>query len=519
MFIIFTRLYNLRSNPRWYWDETYCVNMEYNFAKGDIRHGAIKYPFAIESSPRMPLYYFVSGYLMRIFHNKDILYPRFVSFLCAIGIVFPLFMIGKRLFDEKVALLGLIIFTIHKFPLIFNRWGVDYNGGMLFNVWTLYALVNYLKFKRVSSLIAAGIFSALFSLTSFYGLPVVIFVILFTLIYNRKALLLVAPVALLPFIAFSVWVSLKTQGEFLRDFINLFFAGVSIGEKKFFLEQITDFIRAFLLFPSYDLVYFLSIVGLFFLKGQQNIIPLFLLPLAIVIIRRQGLDTRTSYNSVMYLPILHLSMASLVFILWERIKNAINKWVENKKGQSGGAIYRTINTPPTPLKRGLLKVVLLIFLIPFIFSGVRDVKWVMTSIPTAFDGIGAIQNYEDTRTVVDLINLNTSIEKDVVISPELISWLIDCRTVNLYQTLLSLGYETLWHKKMPEWRWAYKIDYKNAKYFILDYTDRAFALQQKNMDKLLDLFREEDWKLVLQKGEYFVYLNPRFGTTGVLYTE
>jgi len=514
LFLIFTRLYNLRTNPKWYWDEAHYINMEYNLANGEVRQGAIKYPFGMESTPRMPLYYFLSGIVMKIFNNKDILYPRFLSFMCTLGIIFPLFMIGKLLFNEKVALLGLAIFTLHKFPLIFNRWGVEYNADMFFNVWTLYALVSYLKYKKVSSLIFSAIFSGLFALSSFYGLPVVLFVILFTFFYNKKALVYIAPIAIAPFIIFGIWMSMKTQGEFWKSFITLFSSGMALENKKSIFEQISGFIKAFLLFPSYDLIYFLSIVGLFFLKGRQHIITLFLLPIGMIIIKRQGLDTRTSYNSVLYLPILHLSIASLLFIFWERVKNSIKKYC-------GGLIHQTqdIEFDKSNRYKLMYSCTLIIALLPFIFIGTRDTYWVMTRIPTNFDTIGAIQDYDDTMDIVDFINLNTNIDKDVVIAPELISWLIDCKTVNLYQVLLSLGYETLWHNRIPDSRWAFKIDYKEAKFLILDYTNRSFTLYQENMDKFIAVFKKEKWELILQQGEYFMYLNPRFNGTAIRYIE
>ncbi len=495
LFIIFTRLYNLSINPRWYLDEAYFVNMEYNMAYGDVRQGAIKYPFGLESTPHLPLYYYISGFLMRFFNNRDIFYPRFISFLCTIGIIFPLLMIGKLLFNEKVALLGLAIFALHKFPLIFNRWGVAYNAGMFFNVWTLYALVSFLKFRKAGSLIAAAIFAGLFSVSSFYGVVTLLFVILFVLFVSRRSLIYVLPIAIAPFLLFSVWMMVNTQGQFLKDFIRLFFAVAGSGEKETVFEQVGTFIKSALLFPSYDLVYFLSIVGFFFLKGQQNIISLFILPLGLIIIKKQGFDTRTSYNSVLYLPMLHLSMASLLFILYDRVKIGTLRLLENK---------------PESFKKIIVTVVLIIALLPFSFLVIRDIIWVSTRIPTTFDGIGAVQNYDDTMSVVNFVNFNTDSNKDMVIAPELISWLIDCETVNLYQMVLSLGYETKWHAKIPETRWAYKVDYKRAKYLIINYTNRGFTLQQENMDKILEIFKEEDWKLILQQGEYSIFLNPRF---------
>jgi len=519
--LIFTRLYNLRTNPKWYWDEAHYINMEYNLANGEIRQGAIKYPFGMESTPRMPLYYFLSGVVMKIFNNKDILYPRFLSFMCTLGIIFPLFMIGKLLFNEKVALLGLAIFTLHKFPLIFNRWGVEYNADMFFNVWTLYAIVNYLKYKKVSSLIFSAIFSGLFALSSFYGLPVVLFVILFTFFYNKKALVYITPIAIAPFIIFGIWMSMKTQGEFWKSFISLFSSGIALENKKSIFEQISGFIKAFLLFPSYDLIYFLSIVGLFFLKGRQHIITLFLLPIGMIIIKRQGLDTRTSYNSVLYLPILHLSIASLLFIFWDKANESIKKLGESLHHCStvcSTCFSRSIFPLKWALQAKLMySCALIIALLPFIFIGTRDTYWVITRIPTNFDTIGAIQDYDDTMDVVDFINLNTDKDKDVVIAPELISWLIDCKTVNLYQVLLSLGYETLWHNRIPDSRWAFKIDYKEAKFLILDYTNRSFTLYQENMDKFIAIFKKEKWELILRQGEYFVYLNPRFSPTKIFF--
>lgn len=313
---------------------------------------------------------------------------------------------------------------------------------------------------------------------------------------------------------FGIWMSMKTQGEFWKSFIALFSSGIALENKKSIFEQISEFTKAFLLFPSYDLIYFLSIVGLFFLKGRQHIITLFLLPIGMIIIKRQGLDTRTSYNSVLYLPILHLSMASLLFIFWEKVKEGLNKLGESLHHYPtvrSTCFSRSISPLKWALQAKLMySCALIIALLTFIFMGAKDTYWVMTRIPTAFDGIGAIQDYDDTRDIVDFINLNTDKDKDVVIAPELISWLIDCKTVNLYQVLLSLGYETLWHNKIPDSRWAFKIDYKEAKFLILDYTNRSFTLFQENMNKLLDIFNEEKWKLILQQGEYFVYLNPRF---------
>jgi 4-amino-4-deoxy-L-arabinose transferase-like glycosyltransferase len=475
----FLRLYHLGTNPLWYTDEANYIGVADFLWKGEVRYGAILYPFATEQLPQPVLFFFLNGIFLRAL-GVSMFSARLLSALLGIGAIFPLYAIGKRTGGSTVGLLAAFLFTVHFYSVLFLRWGMPYNLSMFFNILTLYFVVGYEDSKRSGMLLAAAGAAGLSAISSFFGIAAVLFVWLYAAIKDTRRCWRAIAISIAPLVLFMLWGLSQRGGAFLRDLVGLFIQMTPQGTSA--VEQAQIFAQAALRFASYDFIYYFGIVGLLLWGGRGRIISIFFLFLIPLVIKKQGLDPSVKYNAPTYLFCIYLGLAYLMVRVYEIAKqqNARRLLV---------AAFALILAAMTAMR----------------------IYQVSTHIASGYESVGSVRSIPDARALADYVNGRT-MPSDYVIAPERVYWLLRCRTANLYQAVAHDTGGTTWHYHISATRYAFDCSYKNAKFIILDYTDRAIILHPSNpnMDYIPRMMQEEGWKLVKEIGEYQIFQNPRY---------
>jgi 4-amino-4-deoxy-L-arabinose transferase-like glycosyltransferase len=474
----FLRLYKLETNPLWYTDEANYVGVADFLLKGEVRYGAILYPFATEQLPQPVLFFLLNGIFLRLF-GVSMLSARLLSALLGIAALFPLYAIGKRTAGAAVGLLAALLFTIHFYSVLFLRWGMPYNLCMFFNILTLYFIVLYEDSKEPGALLAAAGSAGLAALSSFFGLATVLFVCCYAALKDTRRCWQPIMLSILPSALFFLWGMHQRGGAFLRDFALLFTQ--MTPEEMNHPEQARIIAHATLRFASYDFIYYFGILGLVLWGGRGRVVLVFFLFLIPLIIKKQGLDPSVKYNAPTYLFCIHLGFAYLMVRLYGSVR-----------------------------RRDIRKALVAVFAIVLAAITATRIYQVATHIPSGFEAVGSVESIPAARTLADYVNDHTS-PSDFVIAPERVYWMLHCQTANLYQAVAHDTGGTTWHYRITPDRYAFDCSYKNAKFIILDHTDRTIILHPSNpnMDYIPRKMKEENWQAVFLSGEYQVFENPR----------
>ena len=495
----FLRLYHLGTNPLWYTDESNYISPAWFLAHGQARYGAILHPYATEILAQPVLFFFFNGWVLRL-TQLEIFHARLLSALLAIAAIFPLYLIGAKLSSPRLGLLAALFFTIHHYSILFTRWGMPYNLSMFFNILALLGMVLYLKEKKAWALYGAALCAGLSSISSFFGLATVLFVIGFAACKRPRALWAVIPLALVPFILFLLWGMSGRGSAFLADFIGLF--GQLKSPRQGLVGPVDMFARAILRMVSHDFVFLLGVIGLFWWGKAGRIVRAYWLVLIVLVLKKQGLDPSLKYNATTHMFCLYFGLAFFVLRSWELLGNVFENCQERVK--------RSMPVSPQLLAAFLVA-------IPIVIASSRSVREVATTIHSEYEAVGSVKNISDALELANLLDPQIKLD-DFIIAPERIYWLFHCRTANLYQTVAKTTDGTTWHWNLTPERFAFDCSYAQAKFIILDHTDRTIILHpaNPNMDLIPRILQEENWEQIYQLGEYHVFLNPRFAENAAI---
>jgi hypothetical protein len=147
----------------------------------------------------------------------------------------------------------------------------------------------------------------------------------------------------------------------------------------------------------------------------------------------------------------------------------------------------------------------------FSLRGTVDLKDWPRSYETILDKHGlAVESHFAAKAVSYFVNENTS-ENDFVIASPNLPALLNCNSTGVHQMASRKPGGTIWYPKdLPGDRYLYSIDIKDAKFFVSDHQTMNFYLTVRNCDEVLYEIHSEEWPEVHAKGEFAVYLNPRF---------
>jgi 4-amino-4-deoxy-L-arabinose transferase-like glycosyltransferase len=474
----YLRFYNLATNPLWYTDESNYIGVANHLMSGEVRYGAIKYPYATEQLPQPFLFFILNGIVIKVL-GVSMFSARFLSALIGVVCLLPIFNIGRRLSGPSVGLLAALIFTLHYYSVLFFRWGMPYNLSMLFNIMALYYILRYEESADRKMMLLAAASAGLSAVSSFYGLASVLFIWLYALIKGLRKNWHAVLISIIPFVIFAIWGISHRGLAFTRDFALLFLQ--ITPERIALLEQAKIFARGMLNFVSYDFVYYLGILGLLLWKGKGRLLLYYFLFLIPLIIKKQGLDPSVKYNSTIYIFCIHLGLAYLIV-----------------------RVYKAVE------QNYLRKLLLIVFCVVAISAAGIRVYQVATHIPSEYEPVGSVKSIEHAKELAAFVNSRVN-KEDYVIAPERMYWLLQCKTANLYQATAYDTGGTTWHYGLSPDRFAFDCSYKNASFIILDHTDRTIILHPSNpnMDYIPNRMAEERWHQTGKIGEYQIFKNPR----------
>lgn len=110
---------------------------------------------------RQPLYVYIIALVLKIFGESYIV-GRFIPLFSTLGIILLIFLISKKMFDEKVALLASAIYAFTPFTIFWSIMLHTQPISMLLNCIGVYCVISYVKReKNMGLLVAGGVFFAL----------------------------------------------------------------------------------------------------------------------------------------------------------------------------------------------------------------------------------------------------------------------------------------------------------------------------------------------------------------------
>jgi len=206
------RACNLETLPSWNWDEGVNLNIAANLAEGRMQQFALKYTWV----PHPPLYFMVLAILLKTL-GQTILTLRLYSVACSAITAFLVYLIGKKLGDEKTGILAAFIYAIAPSAVFWNRMGFAHNQLMLLGVLTLYLLLEHRTTGRQNLLYLASLTSVLCFITEYAGITFMAAVFLTTSIHHRKMLKTVALLLAIPLACYFILMTYLSGEWFISD--------------------------------------------------------------------------------------------------------------------------------------------------------------------------------------------------------------------------------------------------------------------------------------------------------------
>lgn len=317
--IVFSR--NINSYPLRNWDEAWYAQISKNMASGNYTflmpfwNGRYYFDHA-------PLYFWLTAPIVKIFGSGEWQF-RLVSAQSAVVATILVYLITKKLFSQKIALLSVAIFlTMGQVVVRFSQGNLD-SLLIALNLAAFYFYLLNEKQKRFA--IICGLALGLGVLVKSWGTGLfpLMLIFLFSALKNKslpKNLKYILPVAALSFVWWYLW-GIKSIG---RDFLNWYILNPSEGRlnnplQNFSLSYFGALIRdiGFWFFPL------VLSISLFFKKIKENtnpaIISFLLLSTFFIFFLNFFKDKSDWYNLPTY-PFLAITLAYFLYFLVEKYK-------------------------------------------------------------------------------------------------------------------------------------------------------------------------------------------------------
>jgi len=511
VFTLVLRVYNLENFPRWYVDEGTYAKIGMNILEGVWGYktwGPNFFP------PILPV---ITGFLIKIF-GKSYSVIRMTGVLSGTFSVLLTYLIGKKLYNKKVALLASIILSVS--GLFINRMVLMDNLVEFFFLLTILSYLN--SEKKGMWLWLMGISSGLAFLSKYTGLVCIVFITIQSFLDKRLKSLKT------PLIIFFIFSLIYPILGLIFDWNGFVFDTLFQARRKISYEFLHTFILQppyYFLHPTFKTFYFwtfLGFIGTIYLllrtnkknSGRSEII-LFTAFLSFFFICVMAKNVWWAYLIIIY-PIYTLSTAVL-----------INDALEGRR------VALLFFMLPIALKSLSDTVVLSILCVSFTFFlvllvGIKIVGsnrtrpriWMNRSLilftilllsylfmkDMVRIGDDVVQ---DLREVVSFINSNIN-ETDMVASNPNIMWLLDGIGVDYAQMAFYTTKEYTYLYPLSLYpRFKMNITLENFRYVVLDYPKwlKYNVGWSKSVEHLTPRIQNE-WKLVFQKGRVWVYENP-----------
>lgn len=490
------RFYDLGANPAWYGDEGICLDIADGIARGRWEVGALKYTFFGLHHPYPPGYFLAAALLTRVFGCK-LLVVRLMTACASLITVYLVYQLTEEALSRRAGMVAALFAAVHPPFVVFSRWGFVTGLAMLFTTLTVWAVLRYRRTRSFRWLIAASVGCGLAVSTSYWTLPLALWLIVLTLLTRPRAALTAGAV-----IGVSA-VAIFTLGAWLHGLpAVLYDLGISLtpsstsalspGGPSLSAQLIVLFSnsKAFLLLDLYTAAGAASLLLVPRRAARYALVgALACLALPSVYLRGDIIEN-FFYNALPYYPLVFVGLGALAAQGWQWMRT----WTE-ELSVSDRALAALL----------FLALACGAVLHPF----VQSARGLLRGFETNIDAY-TVQNHEDALALADWLNGHIrNPDREFVLTTGQVGWLFRCRLATLLNSVAWTGRSTL---QVPS---GYRHDMfvfdpspEKASFLVADQVTYLWMIRQPGCARLLYQMDQRGWPLVYERGEYLVFANP-----------
>jgi hypothetical protein len=477
MVMIWGLLYlpNLRTNPKWYGDETLIHETARNLFKGVPSNFGLWNTFWHPHYPYQPLYTWICG-LFAFLGSGDIWGSRFFNTILGLTCAASIYGLGKRIFGNSAALFSSMMFLTYQQSIIHFRMSYAHNGAALGNLLLVLYLLQPANWRND---IRGGLGLAL----SAGSHPLVIHSALaawLTRIRNPKSWIpLFFPAGFylsismgLIYLRFGSWL-----GEDLKHLLDTFTTrgvqdapGIGIALSNFAQFVLQDPYHLFMMFGLLLCLnrrcYPIAIVGLFVIfmlvKNRANLIIFY-------------------YQAIVILPVMTLAWA---------------RWFE---------VAQLLLSQALKFPKGIH----FLWGVPlFLFFTNLSPCWSDQLAPR--NQYWVTQDTHEVESCADWINQRVRKDDFVAANPN-IAWLLESRVAPYLQIVTWYGETTQGYENgNKRERFRYDCSMEKARYAVIGDIDQRWTFGEPNVNKLVERLQTNRWPIVWKGNYYLILANPAY---------
>ncbi len=474
---VFLRFHNLNWNPAWYTDEGTHIEIARHLITGNDFYLGITDSYLIAA--RLPLFEHLLAFWFRLV-GVDMLFLRILtSFIgmLTVAMTYKVAYLGSR--NKIFALISMALLSINPFSVIYSRFGFSYNlTGLLI----LISVALLLKFKRHQArkyIILASLTLGLATLSDFIAFSFIPAVILFNLLFNRKTLFVSMFVLSVPFAIYASYELSQHPQIFIYD-LSYTLARAGGLPLNLQIDNLFNNVRIIL---SDSVWVLLGVVGTVFIKQRQLKWALILFIVIPIMIsgRTVALYNLSAYYMIPFTPFFAIGSSALLYYSSSTIKKIIS------------SIQISIDSISV-IMCSLICLISVIGIYRDIQSGfVIGIEHFLISTDEA----------HQAKDVFDYEK-----ERGLIITSPTLAWMFDQDVTDFQISSLSQADSVHFPSSLFPERFAFDIDYKNARYAIVDNLWRDWgAVHMPVVAKMLN--HVKTWELIFESKTIQIYRNPK----------
>ena len=477
VFVVWACLYlpNLRTNPKWYGDETLIHDTSKNLFIGIPSNFALWNTFWHPHYPYQPLYTWFCG-LFAFLASGDIFGSRFFNVLLGLACGTAIYSLGKRVFGVGAALFSSLMFLTYQQSIIHFRMSYAHNGAALGNLLLVLYLLQPANWRND---IRGGLGLAL----SAGSHPLFIHSAIaawLTRIRNPKSWIpLFFPTGIYLFISLSL-IYLRFGSWLGEDLKHLFQTFTARGEQD--ASGLIAALSNLAHFSLQDPYHFFMMIGLF-LCFNRRCYPIALMGLFVtfMLVKNRANLIVFYYQAIVILPVM-----TLVWARWYELVQIFLSWA--------------LKSP---------KVIHLIWGIPLflLFSNLSP-SWSDQLTPR--NQYWVTQDTHEVDSCADWINQRVQVD-DFVAANSNIAWLLKARVAPYLQIITWYGETTQGYENgNKRERFRYECSLEKARYAVIGDIDQRWTFGEPNTNKLVERLQTNQWPVVWKGNYYLVLANPAY---------
>jgi len=475
VFVVWACLYlpYLRTNPKWYGDETLIHHTSRNLFSGIPSNFAQWNTFWHPHYPYQPLYTWLCG-LFAFLASGDIWGSRFFNVLLGLACGTAIFSLGKRVFGVGAALFSALMFLTYQQSIIHFRMSYAHNGAALGNLLLVLYLLQPANWRND---IRGGLGLAL----SAGSHPLFIHTAIaawLTRIRNPKSWIpLFFPAGIYLFVSLGL-IYLRFGNWLGEDLRHLFETFTARGEQD--ASGMGAALSNLAHFSLQDPYHLFMIIGLL-LCFNRRCYPVAVMGLfvAFMLVKNRANLIVFYYQAIVILPVLTLSWA---------------RWYELAQLFSDRAFK-------SPKGAHLLwGVPLLLLLTNF------SPCWSDQLIPR--NQYWVTQDTHEVDSCAAWINQRVKKDDFVAANPN-IAWLLKGRVAPYLQIITWYGDSTQGYENgNKRERFRYECSLEKARYAVIGDIDQRWTFGEPNVNHLVEFLQSHRWPVVWKGAYYLVLANP-----------